>query len=39
MGSRGRGWIQENLVPDDLAKQFAGILTKTISPPLREAIA
>ncbi len=39
MGSRGRGWIQENLVPDDLAKQFAGILTRTISPPLREAIA
>jgi glycosyltransferase involved in cell wall biosynthesis len=39
MGNHGRGWIQENLVPEDLAKQFAGILTSTIRPRLQEAMA
>ncbi|MFZ3262798.1 MAG: glycosyltransferase [Terriglobales bacterium] len=39
MGIRGRGWIQENLVPDDLAKQFARILTSTIRPQLQEVLA
>ena len=39
MGEHGRGWVQQNLVPNKLAGQFARILTNTIGPQLQEVIA
>lgn len=45
MGSRGRRWIEENLAPEELAAQFAGILARAMGgklgdgAELREAMA